>query len=115
MKPGDIVQNMHGWQGRVEQVTRSKRFGSQALVQYASVREWENQAELSVIMNNKITCSIWQSTNNGLWCVTRHQGLTADEAARQLARLSEDEAELRKTRPENQALFEIRPNGRRDE
>lgn len=58
--------------------------------------------------------NIWQSTNNGLWCVTFRQGLTAVQAAEQLAEVVEAEEELRKTRP-GLAVYEIRPERTNDE
>lgn len=50
MKPGNIVVNAKGWQGRVEQIKKSKQFGTQVLVQYATRREWENLLCLHVVV-----------------------------------------------------------------
>ena len=48
MKKGDIVINALGWQGEVIKKSKSKRFGVQVLVEYASRREWENILSLYV-------------------------------------------------------------------
>jgi len=51
---GDVVQNARGWQGKVLQVSQSKRFGRQVLVLYASQRQWEDYSQLELMTKNAI-------------------------------------------------------------
>jgi hypothetical protein len=51
MNIGDLVVNANAWQGEILEISPSARFGAQVLVQYASRREWENQADLYVVVS----------------------------------------------------------------